>query len=95
MRLPSQRERWEATAALPGHETPRTGLGAAPGDHRQWPARALPLLRHKQAIADAEAWEHAHAHRERLARSHRPIPYGLIASSGKNHTNRVWDRREK
>ena len=41
------------------------------------------------------AREHAHAHRVRLARDHRPIPYGLIANASKNHTNRVWDRRGK
>jgi hypothetical protein len=83
MRLPSQRERWEVTEALPVHETPRTGwgarlcenpcfqamralqtidftgqylqknrlftqTGAAPGTHRQWPARA-PALAPTQA----------------------------------------------
>jgi hypothetical protein len=48
MRLPSQCERREATETRPVHETPRTGWGAAPGDHRQWPARA-PALAPTQA----------------------------------------------
>jgi len=75
MRLPSQRERWEATETLPVHETPRTGWALHQATTASGRRGRRPLLRHKRAIPDAEARDHAHAHRGRLARYHRPIPY--------------------